>query len=113
MAFIPAVLAAIGTAVGASAAGAVGAGLLTVGSVVSAGVGIASAVGAFGQGSQKLPAAPALPATPTLQDAQAKATQQTQAAIQANAYGGGTTDFTLGGATINSSNIQVKSLLGA
>lgn len=101
MAFIPAVIGFVvanATAIAATAA------------VVSAGVGIAEAVG---NANQKLPSAPGLPATPQLQTAQQQAQAQTKSLLSAQAAGGGTTDITLGSATINQSNVQTKSLLGS
>lgn len=102
MAFIPAIFAAA-FATTATTAATIGA----IGAVVGGSLALGGAL------SQKAPEIPGLPAPPSITSATATAQQQTASLQAAQQYGGGTTDITLGNATLNPSNIQTKSLLGA
>jgi hypothetical protein len=113
MAFIAAAFEAIGTILGASSATAGAVGVTAVGTAATVGLGIAAATGLFSPKAAAPPPIPGLPAPPSLTTAAATA-QQTLASQQAaTQYSGGTTDITLGTATLNPSNVSTKSLLGA
>lgn len=109
MAFVATALGAIGGFFGVGGTAAVSTGLAAVGTAISAGAGIAAASGAF---KPKAPSLPSLPSTPTQEQAAATAQNQSAAYQAQMQYSGGTTDYTLGSATISPSNITVHTLFG-